>query len=203
MVNFFKLLNNDSNFAKEIYKILLDKGLLAIIFVAVSYQVSKLLERYKTKNAFSLSLLAFRVKAYSDIFECLMKHTVSKESHINALRGLKFNRGFSSEGDSFIAQENAKRIDEAEKELKRSSNEFAGGLLKLHELLTKNSLFISEDFFKKLNEYISSMQLNPLISPDIDTLIERINNLDSRVKLIQLQDLIVKEIGEKRKKPLN
>ena len=73
-----------SPFQEDIVKILLDKVLLGIIAAAFGFYLSRLLEDYRTRNAYQLIVLRERVDAYRRLLELVTEH----HAHVQGLLGV-------------------------------------------------------------------------------------------------------------------
>jgi hypothetical protein len=63
-----------SPFKQDIIKILLDKALLGLIAAAFGFYLSRLLEDYRTRNAYYLLLSKERVEAFRKVIEVVSEH---------------------------------------------------------------------------------------------------------------------------------
>ncbi|MGH9873922.1 MAG: hypothetical protein ACRD9S_15845 [Pyrinomonadaceae bacterium] len=63
-----------SPFKQDILKILLDKFLLGLIAAAFGFYLARLLEDYRTRNAYQLIVLKERVDAYRKLLEVVTEH---------------------------------------------------------------------------------------------------------------------------------
>jgi hypothetical protein len=88
-----------SPFAQDVIKILLDKLLLGLIAAGFGFYLSRLLEDYRTHNAYQLILSKEKVDAYRKFLELITKHHYRVMGLFGVIRSAKekYPEGLSEE----------------------------------------------------------------------------------------------------------
>ena len=152
-------------FNQEIEKILLDKGILAIIAVVVTFCFSRILENFKAKSALGNIVYNYGFNAYNEILKILIRHGHTKRQLINKLIEVQVQLKTPDNQIDFmnsVEYENNtgtsfnKEFDKLNTDFKKLSQEFANSFEEINESVNKSILFLSENFVSKLNLYINS-----------------------------------------------
>jgi len=171
----------DDTFIKDVLKILLQNGLLALIALIAGYQLNKLLEKRKTREIILQHLVKLKVDAYQQI---------NKKFHqLNIVRG-KIIAVISRLEESKSRNEIFNPVDV--ETFATVTGTFSNLLDEQVEVVITNSVHLSSELVEKLSSFSMNAQLG-FIQMNSDNYLEWLKLLDN-VNFLQAQIDIQKQI---------
>jgi hypothetical protein len=122
---------------EHLIEILFEKGLLAVVLLIFTFQVGKLLERYKAKLIYNQTLSQGRIEAYSKIRTSISNFLNLKRDYEKIL--IKSHNGFLEP-----------------QEIEDCKARYLAGRDEIFSILSENMFYISDDVALKLGEFAVS-----------------------------------------------
>lgn len=134
----------------ELLKILLDKGLLAIILVCVGYYLNRAIEKYKAKNIYFQNVSQARIQAYRDVSKVLSKEFFQLQKVKHQI--LSYHKAIEKYPERKEKEENQNSILlEMKSDLLKMKDENQENII----ILSMNSIFFSPEVRKAITECFS------------------------------------------------
>jgi hypothetical protein len=89
-----------SELQKELIKILVDKGLLALIALGVAYYLNRAIERYKASNVYFQKVSEARIQAYQEISKTLSSDYFLLQDYLRSF--MNYHEDHTSKSDEKI-----------------------------------------------------------------------------------------------------
>jgi flagellar basal body-associated protein FliL len=166
--------SSDPAFMKKVLLTILDKGLLAIIVLALSLIISMMLERYKAKLGYSQIFAGRRMDAYADLLNAILRHLTAKDQYVKVLTKYHTTR----------------EVDQTEFTEKRDA--FADSLFNLNTVSNKNMIYISKKLLSKLTEF--SGALHEKMTTDADEVFELLSSPFEYLSLQEAEQILLDEV---------
>ncbi|MCO5949890.1 hypothetical protein [Mucilaginibacter flavidus] len=132
------------DFSQKLIEILFEKGLLAIVLVIFTYQVGKLLEKYKAKLTYGQVIAQIKIKVYTDIRTAILQYLDLKTDYRNLLIEIKHG------------------VSLAPQEIENRKAKYFTARDKITLITNENMPYISKDLKDKIQDYF----LNPVMTLD-------------------------------------
>ncbi len=130
----------------EILKILLDKGLLALILLVAGFYLNKIMERYRSQNTFSQKLAEAKIQAYLEVSKSLSELFFQIKSLADILETVHLS-----------LVQNTANLDASLDDLDDVAKKFSIKYYETSAIIGKNLVFISPDVAISINENIAKV----------------------------------------------
>lgn len=189
-------MNFDDQFWKDIIKIVLDKGLLALILLIFSFFISRSLEKFKSKLAHRQVISGHRLKAYNELLEALLNHNVARQKFLRTLYMIHASKKLSER----LKETDYLRVGDwnLEDDFKNNAANFASTFFHINEVMKGNMVFISPELIEVLGKYFELLEINDITKSDkIDYFIEVLSNVEVYKFFFTAQQILLDEIHGK------
>lgn len=128
-------------FQQDITKIILDKGLLAIVVAIAGFYLNRVLERFRARYAYAQTLSEAKLHAYRDLGDAILQFSVET---LNFSRMLQPGR-WPSQGKPGFEEELNRQIESVKR---KRENAF--------KVISSNLIFLGPDLHGELISYLQS-----------------------------------------------